>query len=140
MQNNPPLSGWTGYPLGFVAAIAVTLVAVAAHGSGHPQWSLGALAATAAAVAALTTMRATLATAALCWALDAGFVLGRHGSLTLTAGSARAAAVVAVAALAGYAVASIVRQLRTRPAQAVAAPVEREATRLPVLGPTSTGS
>ena len=133
MQNNPPLSGWTGYPLGFVAAIAVTLGAVAGHGADYPQWSLGALAVTAATIAAL-------ATAALCWALDAGFVLGRHGSLAFTAASARAVAVLAVAALAGYTVASVVRLLRARPERVVAVPVPREAPLLPVLGPTSTGS
>jgi hypothetical protein len=140
VQNNPPLSGWAGYALGFVAAVSVTLVAVAAHGSGHPLWSLGALAATAAAVAAVTTLPGALATTALCWALDAGFVVGRHADLAFTAGTARAALVLAVAALAGYAVASVVRQLRARPAPVMTVPVPREAPLLQVLGHTSTGS
>ena len=77
----PPISGALGYPLGFLAAVAVTVVAVAAQGTEHPQWTLTALSGMAAAVATVTNLRAALAVGAVSWALHAGFILGRHGEL-----------------------------------------------------------
>lgn len=90
------MNGWVGYPLGFVAAVAVTIVTVAAHATVHPLWSVVALTVTAAAVATVTTLPAALATAAVCWMLHAGFVLGRHGDLQLSTASAAVAALLAV--------------------------------------------
>lgn len=142
MQNTrivrPPLTGWAGYPAGFAAAVGVTMVAVAAHGAGHPQWTLGALALAAAAVAAITTLPAALATAVLCWALHAGFILGRYGDLALTAASARAGAVLVGVALLARVVAGAVRAVRQadRPAPI---PARRPAPAIPVLGPVGPG-
>ena len=134
----PPLTGWAGYPAGFAAAVGVTLVAVAAHGAGHPQWTLGALAVVAAAVAALTTLPAALATAALCWALHAGFVLGRYGDLALTAGSARAAALLVAVALLAWGVAAAVRLIRSADRTAPV-PAPRPAPVVQVLGSVGPG-
>src|SRR5262245_50855807 len=91
----PPVDGGFGYPLGFVMAVTVTIMAIAAHTTGHPLWSVGALAVTTAAVAAVTTLPAALATAGMCWALHAGFVLGRHADLQFSPASGIAAAVLA---------------------------------------------
>lgn len=110
-QVEPPIRGWNGYPLGFLAATAVTTAAVAAGGTEHPHWTLAALAGTAAAIAAVATLRAALATAALCWALHTGFISGRFGELTITAGSAHAAAVLATAALLAFGIAHGVRRI-----------------------------
>ena len=137
----PPIRGWTGYPLGFAAAITVTLVAVAAHGTAHPQWTLVALAATAAAIAAVATLRAALATAALCWALETGFVIGRRGVLTVTAESVRDAAILAAVALLAYAIALAVRIARRAAARRAARPVAIPSQRVPAVGVLrSTGS
>lgn len=72
---------------------------VAAHATDHPLWSVGALAVTTAVIATVTTLPATLATAAVCWALHAGFILGRHGVLQLSPESAGAAGVLAAVAV-----------------------------------------
>jgi hypothetical protein len=132
-RREPPLRGWTGYPVGFVAGIAVTTAAVAAHGSGHPWWTFTAVAGAAAAVAAGATLRAGLATAAFCWALYAGFVLGRHGELALTGESLRAALLLAAIATLAVAVATAVRA-RGRVARPVAVPVPRAPAEVAVLG------
>jgi hypothetical protein len=104
-----PVQGWAGYPLGFVVASAVTTVAVAAGGTVHPLRTLVALAAAAAAIAAVATLRAALATAALCWALHTGFVVGRFGELALTAGTVRAAALLAAVVVFASGIAHAVR-------------------------------
>lgn len=96
------MNGWVGYPLGFVTAVTVTNVTVAAHATSHPLWSVAALAVTAAAIAALTTLPAALATAAVCWMLHAGFVLGRHGDLELSPASAATAALLAAVTVVAY--------------------------------------
>jgi hypothetical protein len=90
----PPVSGWIGYPLGFVAAVAVTIVAVAAHATDHPLWSVAALAVT---------------TAAVCWMLHAGFVLGRHGDLQFSSASTGAAALLVAVAMIAHAAGLAVR-------------------------------
>lgn len=122
------MSGRLGYPLGFAGAIAVTLVAVAAHGTDHPQWTLTALAGTSAAVATVTTARATLATAAVAWALHAGFVLGRRGELVYTPASAAAAAVLCCAVVVAYVIAVAARYARRGSAAPLAIPAPRDVT------------
>jgi hypothetical protein len=108
----PAIGGWTGYPVGFAAAVVVTSAAVAAHGTAHPLWTLGVLSVTTATVSAFVTLRAALATAAVTWACHAGFVLGRRGELALTPAAAAAAAVLASAAVLGFGVALGVRYAR----------------------------
>jgi hypothetical protein len=110
---HPPLRG-TGFPVGFCAASGVTVLAVAAGGTGNPQWTLAALAVTAAAVAATTTAPAAILTGATCWAMHSGFVLGRHGELAFTPDATIAAEVVAAATLLGLATGTAVR-LRVTP-------------------------
>ena len=124
----PPVSGWTGYPLGFAAAVAVTVVAVAAHGTEHPQWTLTALSGAAVVIATVATLHAALASAAVSWALYAGFVLGRRGELTFTAASGTAAAVLGAAVVLGYVVALSVRYARRTVAAPVTIPAPRRAS------------
>ncbi len=132
----PPIRGWAGYPLGFVAAIAVTIVAVAAGGTAHPQWTLIALVATAAAIGAVTTLRAAVATGALCWALHAGFVIDRFGELTLTTDTTRAAAVLAAAVLLASGIAHTVRTVRLARSAVRVVPIP---VPVPILRSTGTG-
>jgi hypothetical protein len=136
----PPIRGWAGYPLGFVAAVAVTTVAVAAGGTAHPLWTLVALAGTASAIAVVATLRAALATGALCWALQAGFVIGRFGELTLNADAVRAAVVVAAVVVLGFGIAHVVRVARrSAAARVVPIQVRRSTPAIPVLRSTGTG-
>jgi hypothetical protein len=92
-----------------VAAVAVTIVAVAARATGHPLWSVAALAVTTAAVASVTALPAALATAAVCWMLHAGFVLGRHGDLQFSSASTGAAALLVAVAMIAHAAGLAVR-------------------------------
>jgi hypothetical protein len=108
----PPVNGRVGYPGGFTATVIVTVVAVAAHGTEHPYGVLTALAVTVAVVGAVTTLPATVASAAVAWALQAGFVLGRHGELEFTVTSLAAAAVLVAAAVLAYTTALAVRYVR----------------------------
>lgn len=84
-----------GYPLGFVAATAAILAAVAAHATEHHLRSLAALAVVVGAISLLTRARAGLGTAMLSWALHSGFVLGRQGELVFTDEAGLAAMVLA---------------------------------------------
>lgn len=122
----PPVSGWAGYPLGFSAATLVTIGAVATHATSHPERALIPLAVAAAAIATVTSLRAAIATAAVCWALHTGFVLGRHGDLALAAPSAVAATLIGAATLAAFALALAVRAVH-RPTARFAIPAPRRA-------------
>jgi K+-sensing histidine kinase KdpD len=105
----PPLSSGFGYPLGAVTAALATMVAVAAGATTHPHRALVTLIAVTAVTAAATTLRASLATAAVCWALHTGFVLNRHGELQFNAASTRTAALLAATALISFALAATAR-------------------------------
>lgn len=96
---HPPVPGAFGFPLGFVAAIGATLIAVAAGATGHPVRSVVVLAVAVAGVSAVTTLRAAVASAVIGWALHDGFVLGRQGDLVFTAGAGVAAAVLVATAV-----------------------------------------
>jgi uncharacterized membrane protein len=135
----PPVRGWAGYPLGFVAAVAVSIVAVATGGTGHPLWTLTALTGTAAAVATVTTLRAALASGALCWALYAGFVVGRYGVLALTASTTHAAVILAAAVVLAFGIAHAVRVARrSAVTHVVPVPAQRGTSAIPVLRSTGT--
>ena len=71
----------------------VTTVASFAHASGHPLAGLIPLGVAVAAVSVNTTLIGALVTAAQCWALYDGFLLGRAGVIVfdLAAGQAAAA-------------------------------------------------
>lgn len=109
MRTRPPLDGDFGFPLGAAAGVVVTIIAVAAGATAHPWLGLSALAIVSAAVAAATSLWASLATAAVYWALHAGFVLGRHGALVFDDRSGRAAVVLAAVTVLTFAVMSTVR-------------------------------
>lgn len=125
-----PISGGIGFPAGFLAATLVTVAAVGAQATAHPQRSLIPLVITVAVVAIVSTFRAALATAAVCWALHTGFVLNRRGDLVWTVQSAPAAALLAAVAITAYAVAIAVRVGgRYRREPDVVIPAQRSVTR-----------
>lgn len=109
MRTRPPLDGDFGFPIGAAAGVVVTIIAVAAGATAHPWLGLSALAVVSAAMAAVTGLWASLATAAVCWALHAGFVLGRHGALVFDGRSGRSAVVLAAVTVLTFAMTSIVR-------------------------------
>lgn len=110
----PPVPGGFGFALGFLAGIVATTVVVAAGATGHPGWSVAALAVAVAGVSGVTTPSAAIATAMVCWCLHDGFVLGRYGDLVFTAGSAGSAVVLLSAAVIALVAASAVRTARDR--------------------------
>jgi hypothetical protein len=133
------VNGRFGYPLGFMAAVTVTIVTVAAHATRHPLWSVAALAVVTAALATATTLPAVLATAAVCWALHAGFVLGRHGELQFSAASGGAAVLLLTVAVVAYAASRAARGLRVRrqaDRHAVTIPAPRRSTPARPVGST----
>lgn len=104
-----PLSGGFGFPLGFGVGIVVTAAAIAAGATSHPVGSLIALTVAVAGVSAITTPGAALGTAVVCWSLDSGFVLGRHGDLVFTGAAWQAAVALVLAAVAVAVLAQVVR-------------------------------
>ncbi|RZS31159.1 hypothetical protein EV193_11538 [Herbihabitans rhizosphaerae] len=78
------VTGWFGFPLGFASAIVATILAVAIGATGHP---IASVLLHIVVIAVTSTAPAALATAVTCWAMHAGFVLGRHGELA-TSGQA----------------------------------------------------
>ncbi|MEU5691965.1 hypothetical protein [Actinosynnema sp. NPDC020468] len=110
MRTTPPaMPPGFAFALGAVLGVLATTAAVTLGATTRPVLSLALLVAVVDTVAALSTTRATLATAAVCWALHAGFVLGRHGDLALTPDSARHASVILLCSLAGLVVAHLLR-------------------------------
>jgi hypothetical protein len=118
--STPPLPGGFGFPLGFVTTIIVTFAAVAAGATTRPVWSLAALVGTTGSVACVSTLGAAVATATVAWALQAGFVLGRHGDLALTQVATRDAIAFLTAALFAFIVATAIRAIRDRVRPAMA--------------------
>lgn len=110
----PPVPGAFGFPLGFVAGIAATGIAVLAGATQHPVVSVVLLAAAVAGVSAVSTPAAAIATATVSWFLYDGFVLGRHGTLAFTALSAWAALVLVSVAVVTALIAAAVRMLEFR--------------------------
>jgi hypothetical protein len=110
----PPLPGGFGFPLGFVVGIVAVVIAVAAGAAGHPGLSVSLLASVVAGLSAVTTPSAGLATAAVCWFLHDGFVLGRRGELVFTPQSAQAAVVLVATAVITLLIAAAVRMGRAR--------------------------
>jgi hypothetical protein len=106
------MPGGFGFPLGFALGIAATALALALGAAAQPILSVVAMVAVVDFTAMVTTVGATLATAAVCWCLHAGFVLGQHGELVFTAQARGDAIVLVVSALAVLAFASTVRAAR----------------------------
>jgi hypothetical protein len=105
----PRLEVGFGFPLGFVAGIVTTMVAVAAGATHDPGAALVALAVVVGVVSAVTTVAGAVATGAASWALYDGFVLGRAGHLVLVGSSAQAAVVLLATAVTATAAGVAVR-------------------------------
>ncbi len=111
------------FPLGSALGVAAVTGAVALGATHQPVLSLVALVVVVDAVAMLSTTTATLATAVVCWALQAGFVLGRHGELAFTAQAAGDATVLLLCALTARGLSVLIR---STPAAAVEIPAPRQ--------------
>lgn len=109
MRATPPVSAGFGFPLGVVLGVAAIVLAVAAGARGAPIISLVAMVAVVDAIAVITTARAAVVTAVVCWGLHAGFALGEFAELTLTAEAGQAAGVLALCALTASGFASLLR-------------------------------
>lgn len=100
--------------------------AVAAGATTRPELSLLVLACATGSLACVSTLNAAVATAAVAWALQAGFVHGRHGELAFTPNSFRDAIALVAVALLVFGVATAIRVIRHRDRSAtVAIPVQR---------------
>ncbi|WP_157367960.1 hypothetical protein [Alloactinosynnema sp. L-07] len=90
------IPGGFGFPLGIVAEVAATMLVVAAGATAHPGLSTVAMVVVIDVMVFVTTTRATMGVAVVCWCLHAGFVLGRHGELAFTGQSGRDALLIAL--------------------------------------------
>jgi hypothetical protein len=124
IRRNPPVPGGFGFPLGAALGVLVTIVTVGMDATGHPVLAVLPLAVSVAALAVLTTPAATLGAAVLYWFLVAGFVDGREGQVSLDATSMRAAALLALTAVACVAVMAAVRWVLAGHHRVPAAPVQ----------------
>jgi hypothetical protein len=106
------LPGPLGLTAGFVASIAVTMLAWAFGAGRDPRVGLVLLTITAIAVGAVTTVPGAIGAGALCWAFYSGFVLDRLGSLTLDRGGGQALLTIVLSAMVASAVARLVRWAR----------------------------
>jgi hypothetical protein len=117
------MSGGFGFPFGCVAAVVAVLSADVAGATGHPWYALVTLGAVVLLTAFWTSVPAAIGVAAVAWALDSGFVLGRASELTFSAASALAASVLFAALALG---------LLTRLVSRTPAPTRIPAPRRPV--------
>ncbi|MBE1502018.1 hypothetical protein H4696_009118 [Amycolatopsis lexingtonensis] len=95
------MSGGFGFPFGCGAAVVAVVLADVAGATRFPWYALVTLGLVVLGTAFRSTATAAIGVAAVAWALDSGFVLGRAGELTFDAASAVAAGVLAVAVVAG---------------------------------------
>ncbi|MCP3805077.1 hypothetical protein NLX83_38010 [Allokutzneria sp. A3M-2-11 16] len=109
----PVLPGAFAFPAGVVAGVGATALLVASGATGQPVLSLLAMVAVVDTVAMMSTVRATAATAVVCWALHAGFVLGHHGELAFTARAGTDAIALVLCAVTALAFAAALRLART---------------------------
>ncbi|MBK1783637.1 hypothetical protein [Prauserella cavernicola] len=100
VQRRRAMPGEIGFPCGVAMGALLCLISVAAGGTGAPWVVLGVFAVGCAAVGAATTLPASAATACWCWALYAGFVVGRTAQLVFDTRTAVAAVVLPVVVLA----------------------------------------
>lgn len=101
------MTGGFGFPLGCVGVVAAAVASDLAGATGHPWYALSALAAVVCAAALTTTARAATAVAAVAWAVDSGFILGREGRLVFDAATAWVAVVLGLVLLGGLVVARL---------------------------------
>ncbi|MFB9908950.1 hypothetical protein [Allokutzneria oryzae] len=105
-----PISAAFGFPLGATLGLLVTPLLVA---SGAPGLSLITMVAVVDGIAMISTYRAALATAMVCWALHSTFVIGEYGELTLSSESRNDALVLMLCALTALAFAATLRNTRS---------------------------
>jgi hypothetical protein len=120
--------------LGVVLGIAVTVLVVAVGATSRPVLSVIAVVAVVNLIAVISTWRATLGTAVVCWFLHDGFVLGRHGDLALVGQAGHDALVIGFDALGVLLLVSTFRaalapmlHLRENDSSAPRLPVQRQA-------------
>ncbi|QKV73961.1 hypothetical protein [Amycolatopsis sp. Hca4] len=114
MRTAPPVSSGFGIALGLALGLTATVLSGAAGARSVPIISLVAMVAVVDAIAMVTTARATLATAAVCWALDVGFVLDGNGEPAFTPQAGHAALVLGLCALSALGFASTLRAAHER--------------------------
>ncbi|WP_290059837.1 hypothetical protein, partial [Amycolatopsis solani] len=95
------MSGGFGFPFGCVAAVVAVVLADAAGATRFPWYALVTLGLVVLLTAYWSTGPAAIGVAAVAWALDSGFVLGRAGELVFGGASALAAGVLAAALAVG---------------------------------------
>src|SRR5436309_12696493 len=120
-----PVPSGFGFPLGFLLGVLVTMVTVALGATREPVMSVVALVAVVDLVALTSTFRATLGTALVCWALHAGFVLGRHGEIAFTGQSGQDALVLLLIGAAASGFAGLLRVYRRHERPTARIPVQR---------------
>ncbi|MGK3204091.1 hypothetical protein [Amycolatopsis sp. MEPSY49] len=97
------MSGGFGFPFGCVAAVIAVVLAELCGATGHPWYALVTLGPVVLLTVVWSSVAAAIGVAAVAWALDSGFVLGRAGELRFDAASAVAASVLAAALVVGWA-------------------------------------
>ena len=95
--------------MGVVLGIAATTLVVAVGANSQPVLSVIAMVAVVNLIALISTWRAALATAVVCWFLHDGFVLGRHGDLALIGQAGHDALVIGFDALGVLLLVSLLR-------------------------------
>ncbi|GLZ31826.1 hypothetical protein Lesp02_40140 [Lentzea sp. NBRC 105346] len=121
------VSGGFGFPLGAALGAAMTGLAVAAGAPSQPVLSVVGLVVVIDLIGFLSTVRATLATALVCWFLHAGFVLGRLGDLAINVQSRHDALVLGLNALGVILIVSVIRGTPAVQRQPVLMQSQREA-------------
>ncbi|SDM52661.1 hypothetical protein [Allokutzneria albata] len=101
-----PIPAAFGFPLG--AALALLVTGVLATIEAAPL-SFLAMVVIVDSIAVLSTYRAALPTAAVCWALHSTFLIGEYGVLTLSAETGNNALVLTLCAITALAFASALR-------------------------------
>ncbi|WP_372670948.1 hypothetical protein [Amycolatopsis kentuckyensis] len=119
------MSGGFGFPFGCVAAVVAVVAAELCGATAHPWYALVTLGPVVLLTAWWSSVTAAIGVAAVAWALDSGFVLGRAGELRFDTASAVVAGVLAGAVVVGFAARASRRPARVRiPAPRRAATVD----------------
>lgn len=121
----PKMAAGFGFPLGCAAGFAVTTVASVAGLAGHAVLGAVMLGGTVAVTSAVTTVPAAVGCAVACWALYAGFIVGRAGELAFTRASSTALGVFALVAALGLACRALLRGPRQAQERPVVIPKPR---------------
>ncbi len=127
------MTGGFGFPFGCAAAVVAVVLADVAGATRFPWYALVTLGAVVLSTAVWSTAAAAIGVAAVAWALDSGFVLGRTGELRFDAASALAAGVLGAAVAAG-----VLARAGLRPV-AVRVPSPRRSAEIPAHRPHLTG-